>query len=176
MESEIQARVNIPVVLVNREGLYVIIAVLGVSILGCAGVLTYSFSNYAKLKRNAEEVRNYIASRVKAADQLNGGKQVPTADVTGDIPANERPANGKAMIPQEAHSDHAVDASLSTTGGSSEYGIANGMIATVASHKMSATKVDILHSRQRKGAQSGDSIDNRAASTGNDSVNVANRR
>lgn len=73
MESELQTQVNLPVVLINREGLYVIIAVLGVSILGCACVLTYSFTNYNKLKRNAEEVRNYIASRANVANQ-HGGK------------------------------------------------------------------------------------------------------
>ncbi|KAL1436111.1 hypothetical protein MTO96_010856 [Rhipicephalus appendiculatus] len=55
-------------VLINREGLYVIAAVLGVSTPGCACVLTYSFTkysftNYNELKRNAEEMRQYIPAR-----------------------------------------------------------------------------------------------------------------
>ncbi|KAH9360975.1 uncharacterized protein LOC144145306 [Haemaphysalis longicornis] len=85
MEPELQTQVNLPVVLINREGLYVIIAVLGVSILGCACVLTYSFTNYNKLKRNAEEVRNYIASRANVANQ-HGGKlpDARRADVRPD--------------------------------------------------------------------------------------------
>ncbi|KAH7936477.1 hypothetical protein HPB49_000029 [Dermacentor silvarum] len=70
MEAELRAHVNLSVVLVNSEGLYVIIAVLGVSNLGRACVLTYSFTNYSRLKRNAEEVRNYIAA---AAGQKSEG-------------------------------------------------------------------------------------------------------
>ncbi|KAH7942154.1 hypothetical protein HPB49_021253 [Dermacentor silvarum] len=81
MEPEVRARLSLPVVLVNREGLYVIIAVLGVSILGCACVLTYSPSHYGKLKKNAEEVRNYIAPRgIKAtAGEHGGGKKTAAA-------------------------------------------------------------------------------------------------
>lgn len=73
MDPELRTEVNLPIVIVNRESLYVIIAVLGISILGCACVLTYSFINYHKLKRNAEEVRSYIPARAKEADQ-HGGK------------------------------------------------------------------------------------------------------
>ncbi|KAH7936689.1 hypothetical protein HPB49_002651 [Dermacentor silvarum] len=62
MDPELRAHANMPVVLTNREGLYVIIAVLGIAILSCTCVLTYSFTNYSRLKRNAEEVRNYIAA------------------------------------------------------------------------------------------------------------------
>lgn len=58
---------NLPVVLMNREDLYVIVAVLGVSLPGCACVLTYSFANYNRLKRNAEEMRQYIAARSSVA-------------------------------------------------------------------------------------------------------------
>ncbi|KAH7936481.1 hypothetical protein HPB49_000033 [Dermacentor silvarum] len=76
MEPDLRAHVNLPVVLVNREGLYVIIAVLGVSNLGRACVLTYSFTNYSRLKRDAEEVRNYIAASSGGAkvapDQKSG--------------------------------------------------------------------------------------------------------
>lgn len=75
MEPELQTQVNLPVVLMNREGLYAIVAVLGVSILGCACVLTYSFTNYSKMKRNAEEVRNYMASRAKLAHERGAAKQ-----------------------------------------------------------------------------------------------------
>ncbi|KAH7934383.1 hypothetical protein HPB49_025353 [Dermacentor silvarum] len=58
-----------------------IIAVLEVSILGCACVLAYSLGNYSKVKKNAEEVRNYIAHRgIKAtAGEPGGGKQTASA-------------------------------------------------------------------------------------------------
>ncbi|KAH7977080.1 hypothetical protein HPB51_027055 [Rhipicephalus microplus] len=67
MESELETRVSIPVVFVNRHDLYVIVAVLGVAILGCACVQGYSFSNF-----NAEEVRSYIASRTNSTDPFGG--------------------------------------------------------------------------------------------------------
>ncbi|XP_064457024.1 uncharacterized protein LOC135367841 [Ornithodoros turicata] len=75
MEPEPEPQVNSPAVLINSEGLYVIIAVLGVSILGCACVLTYSFTNYNKLKKNAEEVRNFIASRTKLNEIAGAGSK-----------------------------------------------------------------------------------------------------
>ncbi|KAL1431937.1 hypothetical protein MTO96_013731 [Rhipicephalus appendiculatus] len=127
MNTELQTRVNLPVVLVNREGLYVIFAVLGVSILGCAGVLTYSFTNYAKLKRNVEEVRSYIASRAKVADQLSGGKQVTAADV-----ANNRPATVKAVVPPAAGNGLVVEPALSTAKAASENGSGNNTFAAMA--------------------------------------------
>ncbi|XP_070395830.1 uncharacterized protein [Dermacentor albipictus] len=89
MEPELRAHVNLPVVPIypsppvleeapiNREGLYVIIAAAGVSNLGFACALTYSFTSYSRLKRNAEEVRQYIAAApggAKAdADQHKSG-------------------------------------------------------------------------------------------------------
>ncbi|KAL3194311.1 hypothetical protein MRX96_016438 [Rhipicephalus microplus] len=60
----------------NREGLYVIIAELEVSIPVFACVLTYSFANYTRSKRNAEDLRQYIASADGVdvtADQQNDG-------------------------------------------------------------------------------------------------------
>ncbi|KAL3199505.1 hypothetical protein MRX96_013831 [Rhipicephalus microplus] len=72
MESELETRVSITVVFVNRHDLYVIVAVLGVAILGCACVLGYSFSNFAMLTRNAEEVRSYITSRTNSTDPFGG--------------------------------------------------------------------------------------------------------
>lgn len=106
MEPDLHTQVNLPVVLINREGLYVIIAVLGVSILGCACVLTYSFTNYNKLKRNAEEVRSYIASRASIANQ-HGGKlpEARRADVRPDIkkafprhpPRADAPSKGEVL-------------------------------------------------------------------------------
>ncbi|KAH7960714.1 hypothetical protein HPB49_022519 [Dermacentor silvarum] len=81
---ELRAHATLPVVLINRGGLYVIIAVLDVSILGCACVLTYSFTNYSRLKRNAEEVRNYIAASAGVAkvagDKKSLSKQPSAAD------------------------------------------------------------------------------------------------
>lgn len=76
-----ETQVNLPVVLVNREGLYALIAVLGVSILGCACVLAYSFSNYIVLKKNAEEVRHYISSRAKLATQDDASKPHAVAGI-----------------------------------------------------------------------------------------------
>ncbi|XP_077544701.1 uncharacterized protein LOC144157839 [Haemaphysalis longicornis] len=90
MEPELQTRVNLPVVLLNREGLYVIIAVLGVSILGCVCVLTYSFLNYSKLKSNAEEVRRYIASQAMAANQQQGKKQVAQSASGAHVPSDTK--------------------------------------------------------------------------------------
>ncbi|XP_075751385.1 uncharacterized protein LOC142817748 [Rhipicephalus microplus] len=46
----------------NREDRYAIIAELEVSIPVFACVLTYSFANYTRSKRNAEDLRQYIAS------------------------------------------------------------------------------------------------------------------
>ncbi|KAH7977081.1 hypothetical protein HPB51_027056 [Rhipicephalus microplus] len=56
VESELETRVIIPVTFVNYHDFYVIVAVLGIAILGCACVLGYSFSNLTMLKRNAEEL------------------------------------------------------------------------------------------------------------------------
>ncbi|KAL3193638.1 hypothetical protein MRX96_016982 [Rhipicephalus microplus] len=63
MESELGTRVSVPVVFVNRHGLYAIVAVLGVALLGFACVLGLSFKIIAILKQSAEKVRGYIASR-----------------------------------------------------------------------------------------------------------------
>lgn len=105
MEAGLHTQVSLPVVLINREGLYVIIAVLGVSILGCACVLTYSFTNYTKLKKNAEEVRNYISSKTKLAAQSGGGNNKRLVASTGP---NGHPRNrGKSV----------ADLSLSAAGG-----------------------------------------------------------
>ncbi|KAL3208063.1 hypothetical protein MRX96_009661 [Rhipicephalus microplus] len=71
-ESELETRVSIPVVFVKRRDLHVIVAALGVAILGCACVLVYSFSNFTTLKQNAEELRSYIASRTNSTDPLGG--------------------------------------------------------------------------------------------------------
>ncbi|KAH6947818.1 hypothetical protein HPB50_021547 [Hyalomma asiaticum] len=95
MDPELQAQVNMPVVLMNREGLYAIVAVLGVSILGCACVLTYSFTNYSKMKRNAEEVRSYMESRAKLVQQHSGAKQAGGGFKVADAPS----ATDKASIP-----------------------------------------------------------------------------
>ncbi|KAH7969503.1 hypothetical protein HPB52_019064 [Rhipicephalus sanguineus] len=170
MEAELQTRVNLPVVLVNREGLYVIIAVLGVSILGCAGVLTYSFTNHAKLKRNAEEVRSYIASRVKAADQLSGGKQVTAAGA-----ANARPTTIKAAIPLAAGNGLAVETLFSSAKAASENRSVNGTLAAVTNREISATHVGLEDLRKQSGANTSDSSNTITVSTGTATVGVANR-
>ncbi|KAH8032731.1 hypothetical protein HPB51_001429 [Rhipicephalus microplus] len=94
MDPELQTQVSAPVVLMNREGLYAIVAVLGLSILGCACVLTYSFTNYSKMKRNAEEVRNYMESRAKLAHERSvatpaagSSKAADALSATGKVPA-----------------------------------------------------------------------------------------
>ncbi|KAL3193640.1 hypothetical protein MRX96_016984 [Rhipicephalus microplus] len=72
MESDSETRVSIPVVFVNRHGLYVIVVVLGVAILGSACVLGLSFRNFTMLKQSAEEVHGYIASRMNSSDAHGG--------------------------------------------------------------------------------------------------------
>ncbi|KAH7982585.1 hypothetical protein HPB52_005774 [Rhipicephalus sanguineus] len=98
MESELETRVNLPVVQVNRGGLYAVVAVLGIVILACVCVLAYSFSNYAMLKRNAEEMRLYIASRTNMTGQLGGDK--PAAD--GDTAGDGHPPSLKSLEPAAA--------------------------------------------------------------------------
>ncbi|XP_077520391.1 uncharacterized protein LOC144130332 [Amblyomma americanum] len=73
MEPEPPPPGNLPTVLVSRGSLYVIVAVMGLSVLGCVCALAYSLANYARLKQNAEEARRYIASRAKAADLQHSG-------------------------------------------------------------------------------------------------------
>ncbi|KAH7936688.1 hypothetical protein HPB49_002650 [Dermacentor silvarum] len=110
MDPELRAHANLPAVLINRQGLYVIIAVLGVSILGCACVLTYSFTNYSRLKRNAEEVRNYIAASpggVKvAADKMSGGRD--QAAVGGVIMGDARSSAVAALAVVAAGNESSV--------------------------------------------------------------------
>lgn len=84
MESELETRVNFPVVRVTRWVLYIIVAVLGILILAGVCVLTYSFSNYVILKRNAEELRLYIASQAKVAGQHRGDKHAADGTAVGD--------------------------------------------------------------------------------------------
>ncbi|KAH7942152.1 hypothetical protein HPB49_021251 [Dermacentor silvarum] len=117
METEVQARVGLPVVLVNRDGLYVIIAVLGVSILGCACVLTYSLGNYGKMKKNAEEVRNYILHRdTKAAvKEHSGGKQTTATGGTG--PSDARSVTVQIRMPNYSAKGSSVDAGPSLGAG-----------------------------------------------------------
>ncbi|KAH7947491.1 hypothetical protein HPB52_012365 [Rhipicephalus sanguineus] len=83
MYPDLRAQVNVPAVLINRAVLYVIIAVLSVPIPVCACVLTYSFANNTRLKRNAEEMRQYIASSFGGAevgaDELGGSRDQPAA-------------------------------------------------------------------------------------------------
>ncbi|KAL3193632.1 hypothetical protein MRX96_016976 [Rhipicephalus microplus] len=52
-ESELETRVSIPVVVVNRHGLYVVMAVFGGAILGGACVLGYFDILNRMLKRHA---------------------------------------------------------------------------------------------------------------------------
>ncbi|KAL3193635.1 hypothetical protein MRX96_016979 [Rhipicephalus microplus] len=72
MESELETRVSMPVVFVNRHDLYLTLAMLGVAIVSCACVLAYSIRHIGMLKPNAEEVRGYTASRINSSDQLGG--------------------------------------------------------------------------------------------------------
>lgn len=90
-----ETQVNLPVVLVNREGLYVVIAVLGVSILACACVLAYSYSNYAVLKKNAEEVRSYLSSGVQLPVLDEGSK---SRAVVGTRVENGRNVSKKVAV------------------------------------------------------------------------------
>ncbi|KAL3199504.1 hypothetical protein MRX96_013830 [Rhipicephalus microplus] len=83
MESELETRVSIPVVFVNRRDLYVIVAVHGVGTRGCACVLGFSFSNLALLKHNAEEpfrglnpgMRQAVPQVKNAATEVRGDER-----------------------------------------------------------------------------------------------------
>ncbi|KAL1471937.1 hypothetical protein MTO96_023408 [Rhipicephalus appendiculatus] len=98
MESEFETRVNFPVVRVNRGGLYAIVAVLGIIILACLSVLAYSFRNYAMLKRNAEDMRQFIASRTNMTGQL--GSDTSAADGAGDrLPHSLKSPGPAAAMP-----------------------------------------------------------------------------
>ncbi|KAK8764142.1 hypothetical protein V5799_033248 [Amblyomma americanum] len=98
MDAELQALVNLPVVLVHRKDLYVIVAVLSVSILGCACVLGYSFTNNARLKSSAEMLRAYIASKEKEKEPPRSGDDAkPTANAGGA--ADRHPATVKQPVP-----------------------------------------------------------------------------
>lgn len=98
MDAELQPRVNFPAVLINRHDLCVVIAVLSMSILGCAGVLGYSFTNYGKLKRNAVDMRHYLGSHAQMARQRSGDSGwVPGEDARSNAtkaPEPELPAAG----------------------------------------------------------------------------------
>ncbi|KAH6926914.1 hypothetical protein HPB50_023530 [Hyalomma asiaticum] len=121
MDPEVDARANVPVVLINRDGLYVIIAVLGVSILGCACVLAYSLGNYDKLKKNAAEIRSYVGHHgSKAAEaQHSGGKDTAAAgnivvksdvrSVTTDTLVSMAPENGSQIGPSFVAGRNASD-------------------------------------------------------------------
>ncbi|KAK8775329.1 hypothetical protein V5799_031328 [Amblyomma americanum] len=85
--SELDAEISVPVVLVSRDSLYVIVAVLSASVLGCVAVVAYSFTNYNNLRQNAEEVRNYIASLAKAAELKKSGYGGAGQPVAGGLSA-----------------------------------------------------------------------------------------
>ncbi|KAL3193649.1 hypothetical protein MRX96_016992 [Rhipicephalus microplus] len=81
MERDLEAWVNLPVVRINRGGLYVIVAALGMLIVASLSMTGYSLHNYAMLKRHAEDLRHYIASRT---------------NMTG-LSGNDTPAAGQAV-------------------------------------------------------------------------------
>ncbi|KAL3193650.1 hypothetical protein MRX96_016993 [Rhipicephalus microplus] len=81
MERDHEARVHLPVVRVNRGGLYGIVAALGIVIVASLSMAGYSLHNYAKLKRHAEDLRHYIASRTN----MSG------------LSENDTPASGDAV-------------------------------------------------------------------------------
>ncbi|KAL1436122.1 hypothetical protein MTO96_010867 [Rhipicephalus appendiculatus] len=67
VSPELRSRTIEPTVLMNREGLYVIIVVLGVSILGYACVLTYCSLTAPGPKRNAEDMPAWLLLLVVAS-------------------------------------------------------------------------------------------------------------
>ncbi|KAL3229852.1 hypothetical protein MRX96_003569 [Rhipicephalus microplus] len=147
MDAEPQTSVNLPVVLISRRGLYVIIAVLTVSILGCGGVLTYSFTNYAKLNRNAEDVRNYIASRAKTADRHRGDNQMAVGDIRVSSVDN-RSVGVKTVIPLAAATGRQVaNARIPTSNEIHESGGVNDTFAIVARQEIFVTEVAGPHFR-----------------------------
>ncbi|KAL1467329.1 hypothetical protein MTO96_026212 [Rhipicephalus appendiculatus] len=176
MDAELQTSVNLPVVLINRKGLYVIIAVLGVSILGCVGVLTYSFTNYAKLKRNVEEVRSYIASRAKASDWPIGDKQAAAGAVAVSS-VDHRSVSVKAVVQLAAGSDkQVVNSGMPTSGDIPEGRGVNDTFTIVARQEISVTEAAGQHFRFA-GVSQGDGISKgMAAKNATGSSRIAIRR
>lgn len=99
MEPGMETRVSIPVVLVNRQELYAIVAVLGIAILGCVCVLGFSYSNFAKLKRNADEVRDYIASHPPNSDRAPAAYQRGDGNQSAIEPGMSDNYTGAAEVP-----------------------------------------------------------------------------
>ncbi|KAL3251835.1 hypothetical protein MRX96_055034 [Rhipicephalus microplus] len=147
MDAEPHTSVNFPVVLISRRGLYVIIAVLAVSILGCGGVLTYSFTNYAKLKRNAEEVRNYIAPTAKTADRHRGDNQMAVGDIRVSSVDN-RSVSVKTVIPLAAGTGRqVVNAGIPTSNEIHGSGGVSDTFAIVARQEIFVTEAAGPHLR-----------------------------
>ncbi|KAH7942144.1 hypothetical protein HPB49_021242 [Dermacentor silvarum] len=152
MEPEVQARLSLPVVLAHSEGLYVIIAVLGVSILGCACVLTYSLGNYGKMKKNAEEVRNYIAhlTTKAAVDEHSGDKRTAAAGGVGTI--DVRSVTTEIPVPVASANGSRVDAGPSLGAGrnSSDFAsvvrsVSNRFVVAAKQEESVAAVVDLQH-------------------------------
>lgn len=104
-EPEQPTEASIPIVLISRTGLHVIVAVLGIAILGCVCALAYSFGNYSKLKKNVEQARSYIASRhIKlGADHGSGEHSTP-----GDVGMGKgRSTTSKTPVPAAVPRDEA---------------------------------------------------------------------
>ncbi|KAK8756965.1 hypothetical protein V5799_000329 [Amblyomma americanum] len=92
MDPELQTLVKLPVVLVSRKELYSIITVLGLTVLGCACVLGYSFAHCGELDHGVEKLRIYITSGDKMAERrpADAGGAVGNRSTTVKEPATWR--------------------------------------------------------------------------------------
>ncbi|KAH7966078.1 hypothetical protein HPB49_013578 [Dermacentor silvarum] len=151
MDSELETRVNFPVVRVTRGVLYTIVAVLGILILAGVCVLTYSFSTSAILKRNAEELRQYIASQAKVAGQHRGDKHAADGTAVGDhhLPSVKSP------VPAAAGTGLITGAQLGTRDNKCNVFVgrsANGTLALTARQLWSVTASSAQHQSAGRGA------------------------
>ncbi|KAK8768766.1 hypothetical protein V5799_014769 [Amblyomma americanum] len=106
MDVEPQAQVDRSVVLVNRKTMFTIIAVLGVTMLGCACALAFSLSNYNILKRNDADVRSYRASLTKASIWENGNDSAASdtrCTTTGALVQTQPAERDEARLEMRAH-------------------------------------------------------------------------
>lgn len=123
--AELRTQTTPGVATINHESLYRIVAVLGVSILGCACVLTYSVCKYSNLKKNVDEARQCIAFRGAEVDTDRHDHAVGVGGVTvmGDsrcltvtkVPVTLDDWPHEASVNTEAHRD----TSLGDTGNDS---------------------------------------------------------
>lgn len=98
---ELRPPVNGPVVLMNRDDLYVIVVALVVSDTECICVLTYHYTDGSVPNRNAEETRQCTAASYGDAMTANGlrGMEQPAAAAGGITKGDARHSERHLQLP-----------------------------------------------------------------------------